>query len=328
MGRRHSIIFYVLAIFAVSIALSVLCRTFLFEIYRVAPCQMENTLLNGDRVSVEKWHYGIRLPQYYFSLPIADTIAGTAIPAHYPSRRIFFNEVHRNDVVVFNYPTEQVEPLSKCPTAISRCVGIPGDTISALNGILYINGTPSAQSPIVTEAYLVADSLLPQVEQCMIELFGDVMEKHSMRNATMFYIDRYCYDKLKERLPEHVQLSAVTLSQDNYVVTLPLYNEDTHITPDNAAFYARIINQYEPVKVELHDNALYRGGRKISKYRFTQPYYWVLSDNRTAITDSRTFGVLPHSHIIGQCQRTIFSLDNTQGGIPSVRMSRFFKSVR
>ena len=333
MGRPRSIVANIIIIFAVALLLTAMCRTYFLELYSVAPCQMENTLLKGDKVLVTKWSYGIRMPQSYVSLPWIDTFPATDIPARYPTyplpyKRIKCQDVCRNDIVAFNYPMGQSLPISHYPTAISRCVGIPGDTICAHDGVLYINGTPSAQSPVVTEAYLVSDTLLPEVEKCMVRLFGKVMEKHQIENNTMFYIDRYSYDKLQEHLPLHIELTPVSLSQDNYVVELPSYDKDVTITADNAAFYAHIINQYEPTKVTLHNNTLYRGGRKIEQYRFTQPYYWVLCDNRTAVADSRYFGVLPHSHVIGRCEMIIFSTENRQSILPTLRLPRFFKSLR
>lgn len=334
MSSRRSVVVNISIIFAVAILVTILCRSFLVELYNVAPCQMENTLLKGDRVIVTKWQYGIRLPQSYISLPFIDTLPGCDIPAHYPVeplpyKRVATQEVTRNDIIAFNYPMGESAPLSHYPTAISRCVGVPGDTICACDGVLYINGKPSAQSPVVTEAYLVNDSLLPQVEECMTQLLGETAGKYSMgNNTTMLYIDRYCYDKMQELLPSYIQLTPVNLSQDNYVVELPSCDKDVVITADNAAFYAHIINQYEPMKVVLHNDALYRAGRKINRYRFTQPYYWVLCDNRTAASDSRSFGVLPHSHIIGRCDMIIFSIDNRHGVLPTFRKSRFFKTIQ
>ena len=94
---------------------------------------------------------------------------------------------------------------------------------------------------------------------------------------------------------------------------------------DFSALYAHIINSYEPCQVELHGDTLYCDGRAISRYRFSQPYYWVLCDNRTAATDSRSFGVLPHSHVIGRCGMIVFSIDATQRGFDSWRIGRFFQ---
>lgn len=294
------VILIVLAAFIIS----AVCRTFCLELYTVAPRQMENTLLPGDRVLVEKWHYGMRLPH----------------------KRIAMKEVNRSDVVVYNYPIEKPLSQAKYPTAIARCIGLPGDTIEARDGNLYVNGVVSAQSPIVTAAYLVADSLLPQIEACMMQFGGrscDV-QKIGVGN-NLLYLDRYTYNKLCDYLPSTHYPVPVQLSKDNYTIELPSYGRSVVITSDNASFYADIINKYEPKKVELQGNAIYRGGRKVSTYRFSQPYYWVLCDNRTAATDSRTFGVLPHSHVIGRCGAVIFSIDMQQTGFSSWRVSRFFQ---
>lgn len=317
----------------VAIVISVACRTYCVELYTVAPQQMENTLLAGDRVVVEKWHYGVRLPQSYISLPGVDTLPGTDVPARLPGnplpyKRIKSREVHRNDIVVYNYPIDQPIPLSQYPTALARCIGVPGDVVEARDGALYINGAPSAQSPVATAAYMVADSIMPQVTQALKQMGEESATLQKIAGSNhLLYLDRYQYNKLCSRLPLSQCPTPVLLAHDNYKIELPHYNREVAITPDNAAFYASIINRYETHKVHLHGNALYRGGRKIYTYRFTQPYYWVVCDNRTAATDSRTFGVLPHSHVIGRCGIILFSTDARKTLFSSWRLQRFFKQV-
>lgn len=332
MAKRSATIVGVILVVLAVVVISAVCRTVCVELYTVAPQQMENTLLAGDRVVVEKWHYGVRLPQSYLALPVVDTLPGSDIPARIPAtplpyRRLALKEVGRNDVIVYNYPIDSDIPLSHYPTAIARCIGVPGDVVEARDGALYINNVSSAQSPIATAAYLVADSILPQVEKAMMQQ-GEVSPSVQRidSNHHLLYLDRYRYNKLCEHLPLSLHPTPVMLSQDNYKIELPRYNQEVHITPDNAAFYASIINRYEPAKVCLQGNALYRGGRKMDSYRFSQPYYWVVCDNRTSATDSRTFGVLPHSHVIGRCGTIIFSIDARQKGFSSWRIHRFFKS--
>lgn len=332
MAQPRATFVGVLLVLLAAFVISAACRTFCVELYTVAPQQMENTLLAGDRVVVEKWHYGVRLPQSYLSLPRFDTLPGSDVPARLPAlplpyKRLWAKEVQRNDVIVYNYPIDAPIPLSEYPTAMARCIGVPGDVIESRNGALYINGEASAQSPVATAAYLVADSILSQVEEAMKQL-GDMplARQRVGSDNTLLYLDRYRYNRLCELLPSAYCPTPVLLAQDNYVIELPRYNQSVAITPGNAAFYAEIINRYEPAKVYLCGDALYRGGRKIERYRFTQPYYWVVCDNRTSATDSRTFGVLPHSHVIGRCGTIIFSIDARQTGLASWRTHRFFKS--
>lgn len=333
MARAHKTILRTLLIVIVALIVAAVCRSYVFELYTVAPQQMENALVAGDRLIVEKWHYGVRLPQSYISLPHIDTLPGTRMPARLPYtplpyKRISLRVASHNDILLYNYPIQKDVPLSLYPTAIARCIGVPGDTVEARNGELYINGEPSAQSPVVSEGYLIADSLWTPVEQAMVAQWGKPAERTTLGDTHLVYIDRLAYNKLCAQLPPALHPVAVSLAQDNYTVDLPPYGSDAIVTPDNAAFYAEIINSYEPHKVSLQGNALYHNGRKIERYRFSQPYYWVLCDNRTAATDSRTFGVLPHSHLIGRCGIILFSIDATRYGFDSWRTHRFFQPSR
>ncbi|MBR5843513.1 MAG: signal peptidase I [Bacteroidaceae bacterium] len=330
MSRRGSTILWGVAVVLVALLLTALCRIFVVEMYTVAPQQMENTLLPGDRVLVEKWHYGVRLPQSYISLPFVDTLPGTDVPARLPKtplpyKRVGMRMVRHNDVLLCNYPTGEAKPIAHYPSVVARCIGVPGDTVEVCGDALYINGQPSVQCPLVTEAYLVGDSLLAVVEGAMMALWGETMPRQEVGEQSLFFIDRYCHNKLATQLPAEQMPRLVTLSQDNYRIELPPYGREAVITSNNAAFYADIINRYEPCEVELRGDELYRDGYKITSYQFSQPYYWVVCDNRTASTDSRSFGVLPHSHVIGRCGMIIFSIDATKRGFDSWRINRFFQ---
>jgi signal peptidase I len=94
-----------------------LLRSFLFEPFKIPSGSMIPTLLVGDLILVNKFHYGVRLPV------INKKIVNN-------------NDVKRGDVMVFRYP---VDPRLDY---IKRVVGIPGDEVSYLNQKLSINGQP------------------------------------------------------------------------------------------------------------------------------------------------------------------------------------------
>ena len=94
-----------------------LLRSFLFEPFKIPSGSMVPTLLVGDLILVNKFHYGVRLP-----------VINTKIIDNHP--------VQRGDVMVFRYP---VDPRLDY---IKRVVGLPGDEISYLNQKLSINGQP------------------------------------------------------------------------------------------------------------------------------------------------------------------------------------------
>jgi signal peptidase I len=92
-----------------------LLRSFLFEPFKIPSGSMIPTLLVGDLILVNKFHYGVRLP--VINKKIIDN-----------------NPVQRGDVMVFRYP---VDPRMDY---IKRVVGVPGDEITYVNQQLSVNG--------------------------------------------------------------------------------------------------------------------------------------------------------------------------------------------
>ncbi|MEY4764097.1 MAG: signal peptidase [Pseudomonadota bacterium] len=92
-------------------------RSFLFEPFKIPSGSMIPTLLVGDLILVNKFHYGIRLP-----------VINKKIIAN--------NEPQRGDVMVFRYP------VNPSLDYIKRVVGLPGDKIAYMNKRLTVNGQP------------------------------------------------------------------------------------------------------------------------------------------------------------------------------------------
>jgi len=99
-----------------------LLRSFLVEPFRIPSGSMMPTLLVGDFILVNKFAYGIRLP-----------VLNTKV--------IDIDEPRRGDVVVFRYPKDPSVDY------IKRVVGLPGDTVSYANKVVYVNGRPAGQVP-------------------------------------------------------------------------------------------------------------------------------------------------------------------------------------
>lgn len=106
-------------VYAVLIALVI--RTFAYEPFNIPSGSMLPTLLIGDYLFVSKFSYGYSRYSLPFGPPIFEGRVMESIP-------------ERGDVAVFRKPTGNHEDY------IKRIVGLPGDTIQVVNGILHING--------------------------------------------------------------------------------------------------------------------------------------------------------------------------------------------
>jgi signal peptidase I len=116
-------------------------RTFLVEAFRIPSGSMENTLLIGDFLFVNKALYGAEVP-----------VVGARLPA--------VREPRRNDILVFD---SVEEPGLK---VVKRLVGMPGDTLAMEGGELYRNGER------IEEPYVV------HIDQARSE---DAMQRLKMR---------------------------------------------------------------------------------------------------------------------------------------------------
>lgn len=112
-----------LKVCAVAILAAILFRTFGYEAFNIPSRSMMPTLLTGDTVLVSKHAYGFSRYSFPFWYPPLSGRIGGRLPA-------------RGDVAVFKLPRD---PESYY---IKRIVGLPGDRIQMVGGVLTINGQP------------------------------------------------------------------------------------------------------------------------------------------------------------------------------------------
>jgi signal peptidase I len=123
-------------VFVHAIIIAMVIRTFLFQPFNIPSGSMEATLLVGDYLFVSKYAYGYS----HYSLPFSPPLF---------SGRILARQPERGDVVVFRLPKDDSVDY------IKRVIGLPGDRIQMIGGLLHINGQPVKRERI-------ADYLDPQ----------------------------------------------------------------------------------------------------------------------------------------------------------------------
>ena len=98
-----------------TLTIAIFVVTFIVQAFQIPSESMENTLLIGDYLLVDKLHFG------------SDGFWDKVIP---------YRPVHRGDIVVFHYP------LDPSVHFVKRVVGVPGDKIRLIDRVVYVNGVP------------------------------------------------------------------------------------------------------------------------------------------------------------------------------------------
>ena len=157
-------------IFAITAA--TLVHNYFIQPYIIPTGSLEKTLLIGDFLFVSKFHYGARTPMTAVSFPMVhDTLPIVKFKSYldFPQLPYFrlpgFQKVARNEIVVFSWPADTVrqffvkekgvrKPIDKKSNYVKRCVGIPGDTLSIVDGFVHINGERSILPEIAKTQYV------------------------------------------------------------------------------------------------------------------------------------------------------------------------------
>jgi signal peptidase I len=100
------------------IVIAIFIVTFIAQAFQIPSESMENTLLIGDYLLVDKLHFG------------NTNLAGKILP---------YNKVHHGDIIVFHYP------LDPSVHFVKRVIGVPGDHIRLIDKQLYVNGIPTLE---------------------------------------------------------------------------------------------------------------------------------------------------------------------------------------
>lgn len=113
-----------------TLAVFYVVQTFVLQAFTIPTSSMENTLMVGDFIFVNKFVYGAQTPE---NIPFT----GIQLPRYrFPS----FKEPRQGDVVVFRFPHPEKMPNQKGLDYIKRCVAVAGQTVEIKNKELYVDG--------------------------------------------------------------------------------------------------------------------------------------------------------------------------------------------
>jgi signal peptidase I len=330
----------------------ILFRIFFFEAFTIPSASMERSLLTGDYILVSKLSYGPRIPMTPLSFPFAhQRLPFTESTNSYldwlkiPYLRLFGSPaVHRNDVVVFNYPMEDERPVDQQTYYIKRCVAISGDTLEVKDGQVYINGKYNDQPEKLQFNYKVLTDA-DTINSDTISKLG-ITEGGKMRNKGEYWftMDMDHAEEIK-KVPHVVNVSALIEKKGSYSDYMfpenehflwnvdffgPLYipkaGDSVKLTIDSLPLYDRIISVYEKNDLRTSNDSIFINNKYATHYKFKMNYFFMMGDNRHNSADSRFWGFVPEDHIVGKTVLVVMSIDKSNGG-SSIRKGRWFKSV-
>ncbi|MCS6989625.1 MAG: signal peptidase I [Chloroherpetonaceae bacterium] len=218
-----------------AIVIAFVLRAFVAEAYRIPSASMENTLLVGDYLLVNKFLYGAKIPFTDWRLPA-------------------LKEVAQGDVIAFKFPQDEEMIF------IKRCVAVAGQTIEIKNKIVFVDGV---EQPLPPEAKIGAE----------IEPAGKV-------DKAIFPL-------------------YMNFNRDNYGKIRVPKKGDTLALDERSFHLCKFVLEREGRSASLMGGVAYVDGKPATRYVVQQNYYFALGDNRDASHDSRYWGFVPESNIIG-----------------------------
>ena len=295
---------------------------------------MEETLMVGDFVLVSKMHYGSRLP-ITLGIPFTNLyLENVGLPS---LRAPGFSEIQRNDVIVFNVPTEPY-PIDRRTHYIKRVIGMPGDSLSIVDKMPYVGSEAvnlKASMKQLWKARPAASAEFPFERLKSLGVTHIIQPNRRGESvgfeATSAVAERVrSWNEISEVVavvrPSSVRARVFPFDSDfgfdNYgPLYIPRKGDIITLNESSWNIYKDIIVRSEGHSARQIDENTYEiDGQIRDNYEVEQDYYFVMGDNRDSSLDSRAWGFVPYSHVVGKAVLVYFSWDSSRG---RARLERF-----
>ncbi len=267
-------------------------RATVIEAYNVPTGSMETTIRIGDFILGNKFIYGIRTPDW---IGIPWTNFGFSVPYY---RLPGFETPKTGDVVIFRYPNDrwpaiQIGPHDPSLNYIKRCIAGPGQTLEIIGKDIFVDG--------------VQFDLPEHGHASKLNMYDDEYDERMIFPRGMGNRDYFG--------PLYIPAAGDTLVFSNF-------NLDEAVN----------VISLEGHEVSPGTNGqLMVDGQSIDHYVCEQSHYFMMGDNRDNSHDSRYWGLVPETNIIGEAILTYLSWEQTEPNllkrIFKLRPSRMFQLI-
>lgn len=245
--------------------------TFIIQNTRIPTGSMEDTILVGDFVLVNKFIYGSSSPKY---IPFTEIeLPFFKLPA--------LKDPKRKDIVVFEFPgdRDQLFAAERGVNYVKRCIGIPGDTIEIRNKVVFVNGKEFWRPPYIKYYKGRYGNFLKPIPKSVNE--------------------------------PRIFPKGMPWNEDNYgPLVIPRKGATIPLNKYNAEEWRTIIDrEYGERVVDLKNDIVNIKGVPVSSYTFKKDYYFMMGDNRDDSLDSRFWGLVARDMVVGEAFIVLFSWD-------------------
>nr|WP_262912719.1 signal peptidase I [Membranihabitans marinus] len=279
-----------------------------------------------------------RFDNMVFNYPEGDSVVltpGRTFSVYDLRRRGMLNQVPPSDIIS--------RPMDKMDHYIKRTIGLPGETLQIKKGQVFIDEQAIDLPEMAQFTYKITSTQGPintntldkigvdihdnqQANEGYYNLSANEVEaiKQMGNDITVEYIepshmDNYLYPHDEEHFPNW--------TFDNFgPIHIPAKGETIELSPENLSMYGRVISVYEGHDLKITPNGIYIDGEIQTSYQFKYDYYWLMGDNRHNSEDSRVWGFVPETHIVGKPLFIWMSLKNSRLA-DGIRWSRIFQSA-